>query len=63
MVYHIFHGHFNGSVQSHDHHAQGVPHQDDIHPGFCGHQSQRIVIGGQHGQFAAFFFCLFYIED
>ncbi|VTR69356.1 hypothetical protein DESC_740095 [Desulfosarcina cetonica] len=53
VMNHHFQGDGNRSFEPQDDHSQGVAHQNHVHPGFIGHQSEGVVVGGDHHQLAA----------
>ena len=49
VVDHVGHGHGNCGFVAEHHHAQGIAHQDDVHPGLLGKFGRRVVVGREHG--------------
>ena len=62
MVNHVFHGDFNGTVQSHDDHPQRVSHQHQVDLRLVGQQTEGVIIGGDHHQLAALSFGLLDVQ-
>ena len=51
VIDHVSHSHRQRGVVPLDHHTQGVPHQNDVHPGAVQQGGEAGVVGGQTGEF------------
>lgn len=47
VVEHLLQGHGHRGGVAQDHHPQGVPHQNGVHPGRLGQAGRGVVVGGE----------------
>ncbi len=63
MMEHFFNGHADGRFITEDDHAQAVADEDEGDAGFVNYLGGGVVIGGNHGDFLAFFLHVFNLAD